>query len=329
MTLRSFFAAIALSFLWSGNAFGEIRCTVTVAVSPQVELVSSIAKAQALLFGNQDNSVNMIIRPHTLNPGGRTAVRSGQGYASTALSISPYAGSTTYNAVVTCIAEQMGFELDRQTQSASATTPATLPDYKDIEPRNCTPIWDAEGMTWIDPECDTPILLDLGGRGYKLTSASDGVSFNIRDDGVARQIGWTAPDSEVAFLVRDRNGDGSIDTGAELFGNATPLASGRRAANGFVALAELDGNGDAVLDQEDAVWPSLWLWVDRNHNGISSPEELQAVQGSNIRWIGVAFEVVNRRDPWGNTFRFMSRFGMASGSGHGGTRLFYDVLLTR
>ena len=329
MTARSMFAAIALSFSVSSHAFGEFRCTVTVAVSPQVELVSSIAKAQALLAGTQDNSVNMIIRPHTLDPGGKTAVRSGAGYASTALSISPYAGSTTYNASVTCIAEQMGFEVDRQTQNASATTPAALPDYKDTEPRNCTPIWDAEGMTWIDPECDTPILFDLGGLGYKLTSADDGVSFNIRDDGVARQIGWTAPNSEVAFLARDRNGNGSIDTGAELFGNATPLASGVSAANGFAALAEMDGNGDAVLDQEDAVWPSLRLWVDRNHDGISSPDELQAVQGSNIRWIGVAFEVVNRRDRWGNTFRFMSRFGVASTGGHGGTRLFYDVLLTR
>ncbi|HEX6087877.1 MAG TPA: hypothetical protein VF266_25315 [Thermoanaerobaculia bacterium] len=239
---------LALFMTATSSVFGEIRCTVTVAVSPEVQFVSSIAKAQALLLGNQDNSVTMIIRPHTLNPGGKSAVRSGAGYASTALSISPYVGSTTYNAASTCIAEQMGFELSRQTATDSKTTPAALPDYKDVEPKDCVPIWDAEGMTWIDSECDTPIVLDLAGRGYHLTSVADGVMFDLRDDGSPRRTGWTSQESEVAFLAWDRNGNGAIDSGAELFGNATPLRSGARAANGFAALAELDANHDGILD---------------------------------------------------------------------------------
>lgn len=205
-----------------------------------------------------------------------------------------------------------------------------LPQATPTPPKNCSPYWDVEGQTWVDRECDTPILLDLGVGGYRLTSAIDGVRFDIRGDGLPRQVAWTAPHSETAFLVLDRNGNGRIDSGAELFGSATPLASGSPAVHGFEALTELDGNADGVLDRNDAVWASLLLWTDRDHDGASGPGELQPIARSGVEWLASSSaDNVNRRDAWGNVFRYMARFGSVTPSGNRTRQLpFYDVLLT-
>lgn len=117
------------------------------------------------------------------------------------------------------------------------------------------PLWECE--QWDPVQClclyinpGSPIVVELVGTGLKLTSAADGVRFDIRGDGRLLQIAWTARDSQAAFLALDRNGNGRIDNGKELFGNFTmqPPSDSR---NGFVALAEYDkqsngGNADGI-----------------------------------------------------------------------------------
>lgn len=157
-------------------------------------------------------------------------------------------------------------------------------------------------------ECNlaSPILIALNhnGANYRLTSANDGVWFDIKVQGYARSVAWTARDSDVAFVVLDRNGNGSIDDGSELFGNVTPLAAGECAPNGFVALSELDSNGDGRVDEADFAYHALRLWVDRNHDGISQPDELATLASKGVVALLTSYRESRRRDRHGNWYRY-------------------------
>ncbi|MGD9499036.1 MAG: hypothetical protein AB7V33_00910 [Halothiobacillus sp.] len=114
-----------------------------------------------------------------------------------------------------------------------------------------------------------PLTLDLDGDGLETVGIDSGrlVYFDHNGDGVKTATGWVGSDD--GFLVLDRNGNGTIDSGAELFGDSTVLADGSTAADGFAALAEQDTNGDGVVDANDTGWGDLRVWRDLNQNGIS------------------------------------------------------------
>ncbi|MDH2915912.1 MAG: glucosaminidase domain-containing protein, partial [Gallionella sp.] len=113
----------------------------------------------------------------------------------------------------------------------------------------------------------SPIALDLNGDGITTTALIAGAYFDHDANGFAEQTGWVNPDDGI--LVRDLDGNGTIDTGRELFGSETILANGQKAANGYVALAELDTNHDGQIDVQDAAYSTLKIWKDIDGDGYS------------------------------------------------------------
>lgn len=134
-----------------------------------------------------------------------------------------------------------------------------------------------------------PLVLDLDGDGLEITPLSRGVQFDGNGDTIRTNTSWVQADD--GLLALDRNGNGVIDSGRELFGDETLLADGTKAAHGFAALAELDvggaanatgGAGDGVFDAKDAQYTNVRIWRDLNQDGISQAGEMQTLQEAGI-----------------------------------------------
>lgn len=125
-----------------------------------------------------------------------------------------------------------------------------------------------------------PLTIDLGSLGIELTTLENGVHFDLDKNGFAEKTAWIG--NEDGFLVLDRNKDGIINDGGELFGDQVELSNGLISVSGFEALADLDENGDGLIDKNDAIWNDLRVWVDANQNGFSESSELKSLNDLGI-----------------------------------------------
>jgi hypothetical protein len=147
----------------------------------------------------------------------------------------------------------------------------------------------------------SPLIVDMKNEGITLSAPNKGVQFDIEGDGVKRAISWPVNSDSAMFLVLDRNGNANIDSVHELFGNNTVGPDGQKAANGFEALRKYDSNRDGVIDRRDAIFASLRLWADHNHNGVVDEGELLKLDSQGLVSFDLTYESVNERnDFYGN-----------------------------
>lgn len=135
----------------------------------------------------------------------------------------------------------------------------------------------------------SPIVLDLAGHGRfeGVNLGSSKVRFDVLGTGNKVQTGWIA--RGMGLLALDRNGDGSISSGLELFGEGTARPDGSKYSNGYEALAAADDNRDGLIDGRDPVFRRLLVWQDVNQDGQSSRDELQPLTSLGITALSVQY----------------------------------------
>ncbi len=160
----------------------------------------------------------------------------------------------------------------------------------------------------------SPLVLDLDGNGVRTRAAAEGVHFDVAATGnTGASMGWVGQGD--ALLVRDRNGDGRINDGRELYGVGTQNDQGQRMGNGFAALALEDSNHDGKIDASDEHFKDLKLWVDANHDGKTDIGGLRGLAESAIVELNLAHVVSDKVDQ-GNLVGLVGSFRSADGATH-------------
>ncbi len=205
---------------------------------------------------------------------------------------------------------------------------------------NQTPQEQIEDQCQADPTCArcnppdfgcSPLLIDLDDVGFELTAPLNGVSFDIDADGVLDQIAWTRAGRLDGFLAFDRNGNGTIDDGSELFGDSTLLPNGSRARNGFEALFafdSFDGNQNGFIDPGDPIFTELSVWVDMDHDGRVGTDELRSLRALKIAALSLEYRALVVADQHRNQLVFWGQVYFEHG-GEWRRRDIVDVLFAR
>jgi hypothetical protein len=168
----------------------------------------------------------------------------------------------------------------------------------------------------------SPIILDLNGDGISTLSVQNGTRFDLSADGSSVQTGWVAPSD--GLLVLDRNQDGVINDGSELFGTSTALQNGSKAIDGYQALSELDSNKDNVINSQDTSFSKLGVWVDSNSDAQTSSGELKLLSDLGITQLNLATNTA-RDSSQGNLIGLTSTYQTIDGSLHAAADVWFVV----
>ncbi len=127
-----------------------------------------------------------------------------------------------------------------------------------------------------DTQTFRAVALDLNGDGVQTTGANKTVAFDIDDSGFMKNTAWL--NNNDGFLFLDRNLNGSIDSGRELFSNSIVDLSAR----GLAGMRWVDSNYDGKLTAADPVWNELKIWQDANGDGQAEAGEVKSLAALGI-----------------------------------------------
>jgi hypothetical protein len=185
--------------------------------------------------------------------------------------------------------------------------------------------WDGTDLypfDWSEPGCETPLVVDFEGGPLQF-DAVGAASFDLMGASECAATDWPT----LPWLALDRDGDGAISDGRELFGSGTLMATGLRATHGFQALAELDANRDGKLTPADPAFADLVLWSDRDDNRHGELAELLPIREANLVAIDLAYSSRIECDDRGNCGRERARFEFRAPTGEVRSGEIVDVYL--
>ena len=170
-----------------------------------------------------------------------------------------------------------------------------------------------------------PLVFDLDGDGITTVSLEESNAFfDLDNNGFAEKTSWVG--AKEGLLAYDKNGDGIINGGNELFGDRTLMKDGKTlASSGFVALAEYDDNKDGKIDSNDVIYALLRIWQDSDGDGIASAGELRRLVDLGIVSIGLSYSNTGVTDSANNIQVRTGTFTLADGS----SRTVGEYLLNR
>ena len=208
---------------------------------------------------------------------------------------------TEFKITPTIIAHSDG--LNVKTESGTGTIIDDDKDPDDDDPEN-------------PPIPRDPLAIDLNRDGTRTLKLNGALNFDIDGNGFKEATGWISP--EDAFLAYDRNENGVIDDGTELFGDKTVTNTAfgytsKAAENGFEALKAFDSNSDNVIDEKDEKFDKLLLWQDKNSNAVTDEGELKTLREHNIKSIDLNYQNINSTNN-GNFIRQTSKVTFNDGT---------------
>lgn len=146
-------------------------------------------------------------------------------------------------------------------------------------------------------ETSTPLVLSFDGASPEMT-VSAAASFDNELTGRCLATDW--PTAATPWLALDRDGDGGIADGRELFGSGTRMGDGARAQHGFAALAELDDDGNGRITPDDSRFAELLVWADNDGDKRGTGDELRSLADLHVLSIELGYDVDRVCDERGN-----------------------------
>ncbi len=209
----------------------------------------------------------------------------------------PYLGPiSNSNSLISGLLTDAGIPLELPSNTSDWATPGWIDGPAFPFPHGMMPM-----LPFIPPLPSSPLAVDLDSDGIETVGTSADIHFDHDGDTFRELSGFVAADDGV--LALDRNGDGKINSGAELFGNQTVLADGSLAEHGYEALAELDSNSDGVVDTNDTRFGDLRVFKDLDQDGETDTGELLTLSEAGIKALSLEYTEQSYEDEFGNEFR--------------------------